>query len=398
MNSNIYDIVIIGGGASGLMAAHSASLRDPNARIAIAEKNDKPAKKIYATGNGRCNLLNIKAKAADFSSASGGSEFIEKVFEICGPAEVLKLAESLGICPVEEDLGRMYPRSGQAASVVKALAEVAKNADILTGFEVKTAEKTDKGFFRIVSTDGKMLKSKKLVIAGGGKAGIQFGTDGRCFKLAEAFGHKVSRPIPALTGMLCSETAALAGVRAKAKASLFAVYEEGKKLLAESEGEVQFNKDSISGICVMDLSGKLRRAGEKGFELELDFFPEMAEKEFSEMLEMRKNKLGSARLEDLVPEKLAVYLAEADKKSPKGTHAKAKTAKFKIDGSKGWPDAQVTSGGVFTDEVDAESMESKICENLYFAGEVLDVDGPCGGYNLTWAFASGWIAGQAAAR
>lgn len=440
MNKIIYDIAVVGAGASGLLAAHAALMADPKAALILLEKNDKVAKKIYATGNGRCNLLNINAKPSDYffgetagerdgnvgglkaecgsASRDACAEFAEEVFKGCGPENLLKVLKGLGISPVEEEAGRMYPRSSQAASVASALERGAgkgdEKAEICTGFDVKLAEKAG-DIFILSAADGRRIEAKKLIIAGGGKAGIQFGTDGRCLKIAESFGHRIIKPIPALTALMCSQAAPLAGVRVKGEARLLASFEGGQEeVLGVSEGEIQFNRDCVSGICVMDLSGRLRKGREEYFILELDFFPEYTECAFEEMLEKRRCCLGGYGLKDLLPAKLAEYLEERsgtrsnlrpDATGPNSSGEnrlrldphKIKVLRLNIEGSKGWPDAQVTSGGVSLREIDPKTMESKIVPGLYFAGEVMDADGPCGGYNLTWAFATGYTAGKSAA-
>lgn len=423
MKKKYYDIAVVGAGASGLLAAHAALLADPKAALILLEKNDKVAKKIYATGNGRCNLLNINAKPSDYffgetagerdgnaggvkaESCSGSrdacEEFAEEVFKGCGPEMLLKVLKGLGISPVEEEAGRIYPRSSQAASVASALergaGKVDERAEICTGFDVKLAEKAG-DIFILSAADGRRIEAKKLIIAGGGKAGIQFGTDGRCLKIAESFGHRIIKPIPALTALMCSQAAPLAGVRVKGEARLLASYKGGKEeVLGVSEGEIQFNKDCVSGICVMDLSGRLRKGREESFILELDFFPEYTDCAFEEMLEKRRCCLGNYGLKDLLPAKLAEFLEERAWRNGKICSSKIKTLRLNIEGTKGWPDAQVTSGGVSLREIDPKTMESKIVPGLYFSGEVMDADGPCGGYNLTWAFATGYTAGKSAA-
>ena len=416
-NESVYDIAILGAGAAGLRAAIAArsgscdrAAGDP--AIAILEKNEKAGKKLYATGNGRCNVLNRKAKAEDFRSGEGDAPgFAREVFAQCGPAQLKDCFAQLGLDTVEEDEGRLYPRSLQAASVVRALERGAfgtalhsQPAQLVCGFEAASVTRTADGTFVIASADGRTVAANHLILATGGKAGIQYGCDGRGLKIAESLGHSVVRPIPALTGFVCEETQLLqklAGVRTHGNVRLLSVAAEDCEpvLLAEDEGEIQFNKDSVSGICAMNVSGYYRRKGNERFVLAIDVMPEIGEAALAEKLAARKAQLGDWFLDALLPEKLAGAVTETvGEQTPEVLARLLKNLRFTPVASKGWKDAHTTSGGVSLEEVDAKTLESKLVPGLYFAGEALDVDGPCGGYSLTWAFASGWIAGREASK
>ena len=411
-NDKIYDIAILGAGAAGLMAAIAA--RRTGACIAVLEKNEYAGRKLYATGNGRCNVLNRTAAAEDYRSGEEhAAAFAADVFAQCGPAQLQTIFESLGLDTVEEGEGRLYPRSLQAASVVRALERGAFGevpdcgdpAELICGFEAKEARRDPDGSFCVTAADGRDVRARRLLLASGGKAGIQYGCDGRGLKIAESLGHRIVRPIPALTGFVCEETdllEKLAGVRVRGTVRLYAQQEGGEPaLLSEDTGEIQFNKDSVSGICVMNVSGYYRRRGEERFFLSLDVLPEWDEAALAEKLARRKASLGDCFLDALLPEKLAAAVMEpAEKKgqTPESVAHLLKKLTFTPAASKGWKDAHTTSGGIALDEIDPGTMGSKLVPGLYAAGEALDVDGPCGGYSLTWAFASGWIAGQNAAR
>ena len=411
-NDKIYDIAILGAGASGLMAAIAA--RRTGACIAVLEKNEYAGRKLYATGNGRCNVLNRTAVPEDYRSGEGdAAAFAADVFAQCGPAQLQTVFESLGLDTVEEGEGRLYPRSLQAASVVRALERGAfekvpgcgEPAELICGFEAKEPRRDPDGSFCVTAADGRVVQARQLLIASGGKAGIQYGCDGRGLKIAESLGHRVVRPIPALTGFVCEEADVLeklAGVRVRGTVGLYAQQAGGAPvLLSKDTGEIQFNKDSVSGICVMNVSGYYRRRGGEKFFLSLDVLPELDETALAEKLAQRKASLGDYFLDALLPEKLAaavMELAEKEGQTPGSIARLLKTLSFTPVASKGWKDAHTTSGGIALDEIDPETMGSKLVPGLYAAGEALDVDGPCGGYSLTWAFASGWIAGQNAAR
>lgn len=365
--NKIYDLTIIGAGAAGLFCAGNYA-----GDCCILEKNKEAAKKIYATGNGRCNFLNAEAD----SSCYNKPDFVDQAFSFAGVDDVLYSFENFGVLAREEDDGRMYPRSNEAKTIAKALTKAASHADFKYGFEVKTAEKED-GIFVVSSTDGEIVKSKKLLIATGGKAGIQFGSDGRGLKLAESFGHSLVKAVPALVPMTCSEDiTAIAGVRCEAMINLVKHSKTRDEILAfEYFGEVQFTKDAISGICVMDLSRNIRLEEGVSYTLTVNPLWDYDPKD-------RKALLNDIPLENLIPEKLAAYMKDGEPMS------------FNITGTKGWPDAQVTAGGVNVSEINPETMESLLVPGLYFAGEVIDVDGYCGGFNLTWAFVSALLAAR----
>ena len=385
-----YDVLIIGAGASGLAAA--AAALEKGAKVAVLERNDEPARKIRATGNGRCNYSNVDAP---------------KSAEVVG-----RLRQLAGIEPAVEE-GRIYPRSFEASTVAEALAAACSGADLILNARAVSAQK-DGDVFTVKTEDGRVFVSRALILACGGKAGIQYGCTGDGYKLAESFGHSVEKPIPALDAMVCPEDLeALHGVRAQARASLnmesgigcgsefCSIYAskgpEGRSeyqppaFPVSEQGEVQFTRNGISGIPVMDLSRYLRLMPGTVYTLSLDFFPELSDEELDRLLDERERRFGSG-LKGLLPEKLAEYIEEP------GKGRWAKDLCFIITGTRGWKNAQVTCGGVPLSEVDPDSFESALCKGLYITGELLDYDGPCGGYNLNWAFRSGLAAGNCAGK
>ncbi|MBQ9912009.1 MAG: aminoacetone oxidase family FAD-binding enzyme [Firmicutes bacterium] len=355
----MYDLLVIGAGASGLLAA--ALSAGEGLRTAVLERNNIPAKKIYATGNGHCNYLNAESE---------------------GFNESYRVLESIGISGVSDDEGRYYPRSREASSVAEALVFAAENsgAQIICDCHITDVVKTENGF-KVVSKDGRKFESSKLLIATGGKAGIQFGCYGEGYRWAQYLGHSLVKPIPALVPVECEEDiSVLHGVRVRGRVSL---YQNGE-LMGEDSGEIQFTKDSVSGICVMDLSREVRLGEGKQYCLSVDLFPELSEKELLDLYMSREKLLGHG-FKGLVPEKMKEYIDFRVSKEPAGADAYIRAAKdlrFTLKGTKGWADAQVTSGGIPLSEIDPKTMGSKIVEGLFFAGEIIDYDGPCGGYNL----------------
>ena len=381
-----YDVLIIGSGPSGLAAAAEAAGR--GLKTAVLERNDLPARKVYATGNGRCNFSNTKARWS---------------WET-----VPWMKDTAGVEAAEED-GRIYPRSFEAASAAEGLVAAAKRAgaEVFCGARAVGVQKNDQGFM-VECEGGRSFEAKYLVLATGGKAGIQFGCYGDGYKFAEALGHSIVKPIPALDGLITDEDiSALHGVRVRAKASIIkclVIPGSGggtEKTAGTSIGEVQFTKDSISGICVMDLARFIRHEFDKEFVLSLDLFPEKSQEELADLLIGRKKAFGCG-LKWLLPEKLTDYLhtrtedlAKTGLSGPAAMAVLCKDLRFRILGTKGWKNAQVTCGGVPLAEVDQKTFGSLVCPGLYITGELLDYDGPCGGFNIDWALHTGITAGRA---
>ncbi len=365
----MYDLIVIGAGASGLLSAALAS--ENNLKTAVLERNNMPAKKLYATGNGHCNFLNEKAD---------------------GAAEIKTALEGIGILGRADEEGRIYPRSNEASAVVDALVNASKKngAEIICDCHVSDVLKRG-DYFLIVTKDGRKFESRKLIIATGGKAGIQFGCYGEGYKWAQYMGHRLVKPIPALVPIECEEDLReLHGVRVKGCVSVYC----NDKLLGSDLGEIQFTKDAISGICVMNLSRFVRLEEGLSYELSLDLFKDLDKEALELCLKHQKEVFGDP-LKGLIPEKLAIYISNNFEGEDFAYLAGVlKDIRFHVKGTKGWADAQVTSGGIPSDEFDAETMESKIVPGLYFTGEIVDYDGPCGGYNL----ANAWMTAIKAAR
>ena len=377
------DICIIGGGAAGLAAAITAGRETPDKSILIIEKKETVGKKLAATGNGKCNLTNTSCENMD---------------------SVLEFFDSIGIFTRADEEGRVYPYCSQAKDVVYALNKAAEAAgvDIRTGITVEKIVKTADGFN--IKTNKGDFESVKLLIATGGKSAPQFGTSGDGYIFAKQLGHTVTRLAPVLTGIeVMEDLKSVKGVRVKALVKLL---KDGQT--AEKEyGEVQFNEDGISGICVMNLSrfikideGESFIEGIRRYSVELDLVPEVETEELEIMLQ-RRIDAGIGNTEDLlisiIPDKLRKYIADEQELGLSELTERLKSMKLSVSGTKGWKVAQCTSGGVTLDEIDAVTMESKLIDGLYFAGEVTDYDGPCGGYNLQYAWETGIKAGKAMA-
>ena len=383
------DICIIGGGASGVISAISAHMENPNSFIHILEKNDKIGKKLLATGNGRCNFSNTSCK---YSS------------------EITTFFNALGIKERVEEQGRIYPYNGQAQDVVDVFESYLNqhNIKISTGFAVERLSISSDGHIEITSGENK-LTAKNVLIATGGKAGPQFGSIGDGYKLAKELGHSVTKTIPALAPIECKgEFSKLKGVRVKATATLL----KHNKILNSVTGEVQFTDYGLSGICIFNLSRDIVIGEEKfsDYQIAVDLIPDMSDMELLlELLSRQKNGNISTEnlLISLVPKKLADFIFDLmnidvmkETTYDEQVQQIAKTLKnltFTVKNVKGWQFAQCTSGGIPVDEIDMDTMRSKIAKGLFFAGEVVDFDGPCGGFNLQNAWETGIKAGKAMA-
>jgi predicted Rossmann fold flavoprotein len=397
-------IAIIGGGASGLCCAIAAARKSvgKDVGITVYESKDRVGKKILATGNGRCNMFNAYAKAEDYSSP----DFVRDILSLYDADAVRLFFESLGLYTRTDEEGRAYPLSNQAASVLDVLRNECEHLKIkiLCDSEITSVRKQGKGF---LLSDGKIYD--KVVLSCGGKAVAKnFGG----YELLKSMGHTVTKLMPALTKLTVRDntyTRQLKGIRHKANLRL---YIDGKKI-TEEDGELLFADYGLSGIAVMQLSSLVARHFRVSKTLpvvECDFVPSMSFGRLCEAAEKicRYNKEMKAEnlLTGFMPKKLGeavlksvgvpinTALSQLSGKDIKNIASACKDFRFEISGLRPFDDAQVTSGGVDVREFDSRTLESKKVKNLYCCGELLDVDGPCGGYNLLWAFAGGLAVGE----
>ncbi len=394
-----YDLVIAGGGAAGLAAAASfikelnkgegEGSGDENSPVSVCvlEKNSAPGRKINATGGGRCNLTNEACPGKDMT---------------------IDFFRSIGIETWRDNEGRYYPYTNKASDVTKALTDAVRGADVKCGFTVKVisrikaaeadgseagTESGGMGNFMITgmvqeepdkAPSMEMIFADRVIMAMGGKAGPQYGTTGDGYTIARTLGHDVTRVFPILTGIECEadgvDFAALKGVRAKGTVVL---NKDGNPIVRDT-GEIQFTEDGISGICVFNLTPHIKADKREKFEealkrytVTVDLAPDFTE----EQLSSRGSSFG------IITEKLAAALDGTD----------IKNWQLNITGIKGWRDAQATFGGVALDEIDMDTMESRLVHGLYFAGEIIDAQGPCGGFNLQNAWETGIKAARAIA-
>lgn len=390
-------IVIIGAGASGLMAAIMAARN--GAAVTILEQNEKPGKKICATGNGKCNFTNLVMPEDAYRGMH--PEFVRDALAQFPVENTVKFFKELGIYPLNKN-GYLYPRSNQAQSVVDVLCMEASSL----GVKIKTNEQTasiernpgDKNEKKFtVLTKGWHYDADAVVLANGSKASSIAGSDGSGYELAKKLGHRIIPVYPALTALKCRGTAfkTWAGVRTEGKISLFL---DGKFRKSE-QGELQLTEYGISGIPVFQLSTYAIRAVKEGrqVQVKVDFLPELSEEETEKLLyDRQKNcpyKNKKELLTGLFPEKLNKVLYAQKHLIPA-----IKEFPLEVMDGLAFSQAQVCSGGVDTQQVNSYTMESLLCPGIYLTGELLDIDGTCGGYNLQWAWSSGAAAGIHAAK
>lgn len=412
------DVVITGGGASALAAAVMIRMSDPEISVTVLEKNSEPARKIRATGSGRCNITNTAAE---------------------GYLDIMKFFTRIGLVTRTYENGLVYPYSESAADVADLLIRRALDLGtvILTDAEVTDIRCTEEkqgheeagcGRFETVFKGG-CIKSDHVILACGGKAGPMFGTTGDGYRLARELGHSIVTPVPVLTSAECREWSSghepcavcLAGTRSRGVVTLMRKAspeaDSGSEEIFREAGEIQFTKTGISGICVFNMTRYMRFDRSRGesladFTVLTDLYPDGDIRDF--LRDRRENALpgetGADVLCTVLKDNIAAYVMETV--SASGSRAGKKPVSELTDGDieaignavhcmsfhperlKGWKDAQATSGGVSLDEIDPDTCESRIVRGLYITGELADRDFPCGGFNLSNA----WVSGLAAAR
>ena len=396
-------IAIIGGGASG-MAAALAAAENSNVQVLLLERQARLGKKLLATGNGRCNLTNLHAGERGYHG--NDASFAQYAISKFDPQETLSWFKAMGLFTVAEDSGRVYPYSDQANSVVDTLrfALEKPNITVLTGCEVSKVKRSGSGF--ILETAEESISCDKVIVACGGLAGTKLGGSMAGYKLLSKLGHHCTRLRPTLVQFKSSwgGVVGLKGVRANCRAEIL----HDGELFAASCGELQFTEYGISGPVIFEISRDVCQG--KGLWLcRLDFLPNMEEQELLAELQRRRttelpaeelltgilhNRLGrvltkAAGIGNCLIKQLEDVELLAVCQSVKGFE-------LELTEPLGMDSAQVTAGGIVTEEFDSLTMESCLIPGLYACGEILDIDGDCGGYNLQWAWSSGRLAGLSA--
>lgn len=401
-------VVIIGGGASGLMAGIAAA--GPDTEVAILEHMDRVGRKILSTGNGRCNLTNLTMRAECYHSSQ--KQFPMKVIDKFSVWDTLTFFDEIGIVTKNKN-GYIYPNSEQASAVLDTLRLEAEHRGVrlVCDCQIWKAKKTAKKQF-LIETDHGAFRADCLILATGSQAAKVTGSDGSGYLLAKGFGHSVLKPLPALVQLRCEGKyyKQLAGIRCEVTLKMLV---DGKAVAGEA-GELQLTDYGISGIPVFQISRYASMALDDGKKVNvlIDYLPSKTMEEGRRFIKARAHQMPYRQCGDfligVLNKKLALVLLKLAGISAELPVAEVKAAKWDellkqlkqfsatVTATNSFEQAQVCCGGVDTREVRPETLESRIVPGLYLVGELLDVDGICGGYNLQWAWSTGTIAGRCA--
>jgi len=405
------DVIVVGAGASGLTAAIAAA--ENGASVIVIDHSSVSGKKILSTRNGKCNFTNERQESDCYRSDDPA--LVRSALKRFSYRETISFFERLGVLAKSKN-GYCYPRSGQASAIRDALIAETRCLGIRFYHKTKISDITKEGSSFLIRTGTDVFSAGRCILAAGGIAAPKTGSDGSCYRFAENFGHRIVRPLPALVPLVSDENwlSLTAGVRCDARIALFV---NGKKQ-AEDTGELQLTEYGISGIPVFQISRYAAAALSDQAEVKaaVDFLPDMTSQEARQFLDVTAEKTGGRKtweqiLSGLCNRKIAhmicikLHLPETPvhEQSDKIFHKQLsqivhllKETTVRITGTRPSDQAQVTCGGVSLRDID-DTMQSKLAPGLYFAGEILNVDGICGGYNLQWAWTSGFIAGTHAA-
>ena len=398
-------VLIIGGGASGMMAALTAA-EDPHSTVTLLERQSRVGKKLMATGNGRCNLTNETLTPANYHGAQ--PDFVLPALNGFGVEKTLDFFHGLGLLTVTEENSRVYPLSDQANSVVDVLrfALDARGVRVVCSCDIIEVKKKARGW-QAVSATGETYFGDKLIIACGGCAGKKIGGTRSGYHLLSMLGHSCTELLPGLTQIKTDTdyVRALKGVRADCRLRL----KKDGRLLAESTGELQFTDFGVSGPAGFEVSRAASVNGD-GQTLLLDLLRNYDHAQVLTLLRNKRAAFPALPCEELLSGvlqarlgKVIVRRAGLDADAPlarlsdndlQSIAALLKCFSLNVEGVMGMDSAQVTVGGVPTSEFDPETLQSRMAPNVYATGEVLDIDGDCGGFNLQWAWSSGRLAGM----
>lgn len=402
-------VIIIGGGASGMMAAIAAARKGHN--VTIFEKNEKLGKKILITGNGRCNLTNVNVSWQNYYGTH--PKFAASVLAKFSNKDTMKFFEELGLVLIEEDNGRIFPRSNQAQSVIDVLKDelLKLNVDVSYNQKIKRVAKSGKRL-AITTYQKKQHECDTLIIATGGKTYPKTGSTGDGYRFAQQLGHKIITPFPVSTpfrikSIVCNK---LQGIKVIARLKVL----HNKKVVADNTGELLFTHLGISAPVVLESSREvskiLNEDPDAQITCSINLFPEYSHDQLRNFLIKRirnhpERKISSQFI-GMLPKKVAptilrysdinpeIKSKDVSKKLLHQVVLQLTDYRLQITDVLGWDTAQFTAGGVDTKEISSQTMESKLVPDLYFCGEVVDIDGQSGGYNLQWAWSSGWVAGS----
>lgn len=408
---DIWDLTIIGAGASGLACAIAAGQQTPRAKILVLEKLDRVGKKLLATGNGRCNLSNTAIGPQAYHSQA--PELLKPALECMPTGLVTGFFENLGLlCRTQAD-GLIYPYCNQASVVLDCLRAELESLSIPVECSCAIQEiRPSWGIFSLTAADGRRFLTKAVVLAAGGMASPKLGSAGEGLSLAKQLGHSATALSPALLPLPCPGLpGGLKGIRALGEARLY----RDSQLLRCERGELQFADGALSGIPIFQLTTEMGHPSRKGvYTVSLDLLPQLSREELEAILSQRarsghypcaqtllrgmlSNRLGYAVMKSCGISPLSLPVASLSAAQIRALASNLKNWRLKVSPPAAWDAAQVTLGGIPLEQVELPSFASRIRRGVYLTGEVLDVTGDCGGYNLHWAFSSGILAGRHAA-
>ncbi len=394
-------VYVIGGGASGLMAAIFAARA--GASVTLLEQNEKPGKKLLATGNGRCNFSNLHMDPSVYHDES--ERVVSSALSFFDEKQTMEFFHRLGLPSAVLHNSWVYPRNLQASSVLELLLLEAKRVKVKfrTNTKVLGISRDNASETFEIQVEGWKYPADSVILCNGSRASNIAGADGSGYELARVLGHTIVKPLPALTGLKISNAPSWGGVRFHGRISLYL----NQTLTASEMGELQFTDYGISGIPVFQVSRFAIRALDEGAlcQIQLDFFPEDTKETLEEFLTTTQKHAPEKTTEELfiglLPEKLRKALFKKERFQKQTLFEIVSLLKgysLRVQGFLPFLQAQICSGGVSSLEVSPETLESRKVPGLFFAGELLDIDGPCGGYNLQWAWSSGALAGTSAAK
>ena len=399
--TEVFDTIVLGGGASGMASAISSS--EQGSKTLLIEKSDRLGKKVLASGNGRCNLMNTGTP-----KYYGNTEFAKNVIRQCSIADLNFFFRHYGLLVKEEKEGRIYPVTMQSLSVLNTLRNALNINHVEVLFNTVITDIIKDNNLFICSTDnGKEFRSKRIIVCTGGAAQKRLGGSFDGYQYLQSMGHHLKPVFPSLVPVVTDmkSVSGLSGIRAHCRVSLL----DGKKLLHQENGEILFTDYGLSGICVMQCS---RFINKRGLHFEIDLLSSVFHDPFEFLNEIKTRQKTFAQfspvtlLEGILLPKLSFAVLKQAGIPLKGETAASLSEhdlerivwsayhyKADVIKTRTIEEAQVTAGGICSDEFDPHTMESRLVKGLFAAGEVLDIDGDCGGYNLMFAFASGLIAG-----
>lgn len=414
-----FDVIVIGGGPSGLMASVAAA--EHRASVLLIDKGAKLGRKLGISGGGRCNVTNVKERDELISHIPGNGRFLYSAFDHFNNQDIIAFFEGLGIALKEEDNGRMFPVSDKASSVVSALINKVRSlgVQIMTDSPVSHVIYEEGAVKGVQLGSGKTISSAAVIIATGGKSVPQTGSTGDGYPWAEAAGHTITELFPTEVPINSREewikSGELQGLSLR-DVALTVWNPKGKKVISH-RGDMIFTHFGLSGPIALRCSQFLRqvqrKSGTDTVEMSIDLFPDLnlqeVESLLQDKLDQEPKKAIRNSLKGLLPERLIpLLLAKADLDGDITGHHVSKNGLFTLAGILKWmpvnvhgtrslSEAFVTGGGVNLKEIDPKRMESKLMQGLFFCGEVLDIHGYTGGYNITAAFSTGYTAGKHAA-